>query len=88
LAPILVSAAMIAAGLAYLARELNGRPVHARPAHWIAVVLGGLIIILSFTLDWRNLLAGGMPNPFPWWVFAIGGALGVVAFVDALRRRK
>jgi hypothetical protein len=79
---------MIAAGLAFLARELAGRPVDARPAHWAAIVLGGLIIILSFTLDRRNLLAGGMPAPFSWWIFAAGIGLGLAAFLDALRRRQ
>jgi hypothetical protein len=55
--------------------------------HWAAIVAGGLIIILSFTLDWRNLMAGGMPAPFPWWIFGLGLAIGIGTFMDAARRR-
>jgi hypothetical protein len=87
LAPVLVSAAMITAGLYFLARSSGKRPVRAARMHWAAIVAGGLIIILSFTLDWRNLMAGGMPAPFPWWIFGLGLAIGIGTFVDAARRR-
>ena len=46
----------------------------------ISVLLGGLVIVLSFTLDYRNIMAGGMPHPFHWGVFGLGMGIGVVSY--------
>lgn len=83
LAPSLVSAAMIAAGIFHLRRENSGQPVHIAPRHWIGLMLGAVILIVSFTLDYRNLLAGGMPHPFAWGIFALGLAVGVLSYAHA-----
>jgi hypothetical protein len=80
-APVLVSAALIVCGLMSLGR--GGVP--ARLPHWLAMVAGGLIVILSFVWDFRNTTAGGLPNPFNWPLFLFGEAVGVTGFLAALR---
>jgi len=30
------------------------------------MIAGGLAVILSFVWDYRNTMAGGLPNPFNW----------------------
>jgi hypothetical protein len=86
LAPVVVSLTMIGAGFVFLDREYRGRPVRAGWMHWLGVAAGGVIIVLSFTLDSRALLAGGMPAPYRWWMLAAGEVLGVGTLMEALRR--
>jgi hypothetical protein len=78
LAPVLVSAAMIAGGVWRLRRDIRLGPWHAA-----GILLGGVAIIVSFTLDYRNIMAGGLPRPFHWSVFALGMAIGIGSFAHA-----
>lgn len=80
LAPSIVSVTIIGAGLLALSR-----PVRVRPAHWLFMILGGTLILMSFMWDYRNLLAGGLPRPFAWGVFGAGELAGCVAFLHAFR---
>ena len=84
-APVLVSVAMITAGIWCLSREAAGRPLRIRAWNVLGVVLGALVIILSFTLDYRNITSGGMPHPFHWGVFALGLAIGGVSYAGTAR---
>ena len=54
--------------------------------HWSIVVLGGLILIVSFCWDYRNVMAGGMPNPFQWPIFLAGETIGLAGFSLAVIR--
>lgn len=74
---------MIAAGIWCLRRESNGRPLRVTRWHLAGTLLGALVIIVSFTLDYRNIMAGGAPRPFHWGVFALGMAIGTVSYVSA-----
>ena len=80
LAPSIVSITIIGAGLLALAR-----PMRVRPAHWTVMTLGGALILMSFMWDDRNLMAGGFPHPFAWWLFGAGELAGVTAFLHAFR---
>jgi len=80
IAPILVSATMITGGIWCLRRETAGRPLQIGLRKTAGVLLGALVIVLSFTLDYRNIMAGGMPHPFHWGVFALGMGIGVVSY--------
>jgi hypothetical protein len=42
----------------------------------------------SFTLDYRNVAAGGLPQSFNWLVFAAGLILGTAAYAKAAVRRR
>src|SRR5437588_4392277 len=64
IAPIIVSLSMIVCGLIALRR-----PIYLRPLQWSAILAGGIIIVIAFTLDYENTTSGGMPHPFNWVVF-------------------
>jgi hypothetical protein len=83
LAPVIVSASMIAAGIWHLRR-----PVALRVWNWIGIILGGVILIVSFTLDYANVMRGAMPRPFHWSVFLLGLALGVLSYAAAAGRNR
>ena len=85
LAPVLVSLSMIAVGFVILGRSRAGRPVRFRRPHWLGVFAGAAILILAFTWDFRNIAAGGMPNPFNWPLFALGELVSLGTFVHAVR---
>lgn len=82
-APVLVSVAMITGGTWCLWREAAGRPLRIGVWNILGVVLGALVIVVSFAMDYRNITAGGMPHPFHWGVFGLGLAIGAVSYVLA-----
>jgi hypothetical protein len=83
LAPVLVSLSMIVCG--WIAFR---RPIHLRRAHWLAIIAGGGVIVLSFIWDYRNSVTGGMPNPFAWGIFAMGELIGLGGFLAAAAHPK
>lgn len=86
LAPVLISVTMIAAGLAVLALEWVGRPLDVSWSAWGLIVLGGLIVIVSFCLDFRAITTGGYPNPFNWPLFGLGLATALIPFLRSVVR--
>jgi hypothetical protein len=50
-------------------------------------MLGAVVIIISFVMDFRNPTAGGMPHPFNWSVLSAGLVIGVGSYAWAERRR-
>jgi len=87
IAPVLVSLAMIAGGIWCLWREEAGRPLQIGLWNALGVLLGALVIVLSFTLDYRNIMARGMPHPFHWGVFGLGMAIGAASYGRTATRR-
>jgi hypothetical protein len=83
IAPVIVAATMVVCGLISL--RFGGLP--ARPLEWMAMIAGGLIVILSFVWDFRNTMAGGLPNPFNWPLFCVGEVIALFAFLSAVRHR-
>ncbi|MCU1338341.1 MAG: hypothetical protein JWO19_3922 [Bryobacterales bacterium] len=83
LAPIIVSITIVGCGLVALYRL-----VAMRALQWIGMVLGGALVILSFTWDFRYVMAGNLPRPFAWRLFLAGELLSVGAFVSAFFRRR
>ena len=83
LAPSIVSMTIIGAGLLALSR-----PIRMLAAHWVAMTLGGALILMSFMWDYQNLMAGGLPQPFAWKIFAVGELVGLAAFLHAFRSSK
>jgi hypothetical protein len=88
LAPVLVSGAMIAAGIWQLRSAATANPVRLGRWHRAGLVAGAAVIILSFTIDSANLLAGGLPHAFHWGLFSLGVAIGAFAYVRAAARTK
>jgi hypothetical protein len=84
LAPVIVAMTLVACGLYSL--HVGGMP--ARPREWMAMIAGGLVVILSFVWDYRNTMAGGLPNPFNWPLFLTGEIIALSGFLSAIRRRE
>lgn len=85
--PILVSAALIGGGLAAAEALRSGRPVRLGRWHWVAGILGGLLVVASYTVDSVRLIGGGLPGSYPWPLFLAGMVVALAAAIDALWRR-
>ena len=83
--PITVSAALIGVGLAAASAERKGGHLVAARRHWGAAIGGGLLVVLSYTLDAPRLIDGGLPGPYVWPLFVAGMLLALTAAVDVLR---
>jgi hypothetical protein len=78
-APVVVSLALIVAG-SYLFWTAD-TPRRVTALDWIVEISAGLIVIGSFIVDWRVVIAGAMPGRFPAEVFWAGWLLAAVWFV-------
>jgi len=85
--PVVVSAALVGVGLSAARMARLGRLPTLSLGHWLAGLGGGLLVVLSYTLDAGRVLSGGLPGPYPWPVFAVGMLVAVVAAADVLWRR-
>ncbi len=74
-APMIVSLALIGFGLVAAIRLNRGEQVILKVKDWLTLSVGGLIVFLSFTLNARHILDGGMPRSFSWPIFLIGMAV-------------
>jgi len=96
--PVAVSCALVGFGLAAAWSDRSGaaRAV-AEPgaSRWtvarremLAGVAGGLLVVGSYTVDASRLIAGGLPGPYPWPLFAAGIALATAGGFRALWRAR
>lgn len=83
LAPVLVSAAMITAGIWHFWSEGRGLAIHIGGRHWAGILAGGVVIVISFAMDYGKILAGGTPQDFHWAVFLAGLGLGCFSYGSA-----
>lgn len=80
LAPLIVSAGLVAGSLALLAR-------HARLpwGAWVVAGAGGALVLFSFTLDYRFVLERADPPAFRWGLFGTGVGIAVAAVLAGVR---
>jgi hypothetical protein len=83
-APFLISATLVSIGSYLYLTPSHPRPYRARD--WAIEVIAGLLVVLSFTAQWRTVIAGAVPRDFPLWLFGTGWGLGVLWFLLAERR--
>jgi hypothetical protein len=89
LAPVLISLGLIVGALVLLRLRARGAGVAFPASLWTLAIAGGALVLLSFTLDFRAVVAGGHPPPFRWWLFGAGMGAGVVALLaGTLRLRR
>ena len=79
LAPVIVSVALSLGSLLLLRRKRRGTRLSFPPWLWGLAVTGGGLVLLSFTLDFRLILAQMEPPPFRWGLFTAGVTSGAVA---------
>ena len=87
LAPVLVSAALVACGFHALWAERCGREIRPAAWHWVLGLAGGLVVVLSFTIGTPADFTGtNFPSRFRWEVFLPGLTAGLAAYLAATRR--
>ncbi len=86
IAPLIISLGLITAALIVLFFEDKSQPLLVTWRDWLLIVVGGFIVIVSFCWDYKNIIAGGFPNPFEWKLFFLGLAVSIVTFLFAVRR--
>jgi hypothetical protein len=85
-APVAVSAALIGFGLAAARQVGRGGVFQPDRSEVILAVAGGLLVVISFTADAARIMAGGLPDWYPWPVFVAGMALATLGAGRVLRR--
>jgi len=84
-APVLVSIALIGFGLVIAQRIRRGEALNLKGKNWLLLIVGGIVVIASFTLQAGRIRNGAMPSTFAWPVFAIGMAIAITG-VALLRK--
>ena len=86
LAPVIVSAGLIGGAMVLLRARARGARLGFTAAHWGVAVTGGLLVLLSFILDYRVAITGEAPPPFRWGLFGAGYLLALASLAAGLRR--
>lgn len=86
LAPVLISISMIAVSAILLRLKARGAQLRFAAWQWVVAVTGGVVCLLSFTLDFRSVLEGRMPAPFRWEIFLAGLVMAWTAVLIGARR--
>jgi hypothetical protein len=76
---------MIGAGLVLLGRDWAGSPIQFGLFHSFGLLAAGVVVVMAFTWDFRNIAGSGLPRPFNWPLFTLGGAITLATFLHALR---
>lgn len=89
IAPVLVSCGLIVGSVWTIVREGGGRPLRLPVWCWLGMTAAGLVVIVAFCWDWRNIQAGGVPAPFRWDVFLAGLLCGLaILFLGVFCERR
>lgn len=102
LAPCLLSLTMIGYTGSILALQQRSYPVKLKLGDWLMMISGSLIVILSFTIPYLNLMAetpgqasseellqkisAYIPGNFNWFLFGAGEFILLIAIVFIVRR--
>ena len=85
-APVIVSSALIAFGLVAAYRTAMGRAPSVSRREVSIALIGGLLVVLSFTVQAPGLMKGDLPSGYPWPIFAAGMAAASWAAFASVRR--
>ncbi|HET9709631.1 MAG TPA: hypothetical protein VFP39_15135 [Gemmatimonadales bacterium] len=80
LAPVIISLGLVLGSLWLLLMKGKGAVLRFTPWVWGLAISGGVIVLLSFMLDYRLALAGREPPSFHWLIFMAGVGVAAVAF--------
>ncbi len=83
-APIVVSAALVASGLAAARRLRAGGAIVVGPIRAVGALAAGGLVIASFLVDTTRVLAGEPAGWTGWPLFAVGMVLATAATASAL----
>ncbi len=91
--PVLIAVAMVGAGSLIIYYDEKGYVMRWR-LYDMAIEFGcGLLIIVAFCWDWRNILQvpgditrSGIPNPFAWWLYLPAYLFSITYFAIRLKK--
>jgi len=86
LVPLIVSASLIGGSLVLLSLKERGNRLGFTRLSWTLVILAGLIVVGTFTYDWRSVIERRLPASYPWAVFLPALAVAVGVFFRSVRR--
>jgi hypothetical protein len=86
LAPVLVSGALVTGSLLLLRLKAQGLRLAFSAPLWTLAITGGLLVVVSFVLDFTSVLRQTMPPPFHWGMFTIGVGLALTALALGVSR--
>jgi hypothetical protein len=86
LAPILISVGLIASAIIIERYDAWGKTLRPTAIEWTIAALGGFIVLFTFMRDIDAGVNQTVPQPYWWWLFAIGYLLSAGAFARSLRR--
>jgi hypothetical protein len=86
LAPVIISLGLVTGSLWLLSLRGKGAVLRFSPWLWGLALLGGAIVLLSFTLDYRLAAQSLEPPSFRWLLFAAGVGVAALALGVGVRR--
>ncbi|HUT31332.1 MAG TPA: hypothetical protein VMX13_16180 [Sedimentisphaerales bacterium] len=88
LAPVLVSAALIALAVIILSRSYTGRPLNPSRTDWMGFVLCAITVVVSFCVAGLHITEQDFEGYFHWPLFGLGCVCGITLFLKLLLRSK
>ncbi|MBI3582922.1 MAG: hypothetical protein HY096_03095 [Nitrospinae bacterium] len=86
LAPITVAITISIASMIVVYLENQGRAPLAGKKDIAFIIIGAIIILISFILDFRLLTDGGAPDNYHWEFLAAGELIGLWAFINIIKK--
>jgi hypothetical protein len=88
LAPILVSAALLAFSVLMLSRSWLGHPLEPSRMEWAGFVLSVVVLVVCFCIAGGHVTEPDFERHFSWPLFGMGCIGGIGLFLRLLRRSK
>lgn len=86
LAPITVAITISIASMIVVYLEDKGRAPLAGKKDVAFIIIGAIIILISFILDFKLLTDGGVPDNYYWELLVAGELIGLWAFIKIIKR--
>jgi len=84
LAPVIISAVLLTFAAVILCRCRCGRLLKVSLTDWLAFILAGVVVVVSFCIAGRHITEPHFQSHFSWVLFALGPALAGVVFLKCL----
>ena len=85
LAPAIVSAALIFSAVLILFYEQRFTEYILSKTEWLGEIFCAAIILFTFFYQTPDVLRGGIPGYYPWWLFGLAMAAGLTIFLRRLK---
>ncbi len=80
LAPVIISMTLICISIYILYLYDKDRAIKNMPGFFITEIFAVAVMLISFCWQWKDIIAGGIPHNFPWFIFALSEILMLFFF--------